>query len=63
MAYIYTYYYSKIWPITTLVQIRYKAWRFTTFLIILIFVLLNGVYIRVYIDYIGVVMGYIYAHI
>jgi len=33
-----------------LVQIRYKAWRFLiAFLIILIFVLLNGGYIRVYI--------------
>ena len=32
-----------------LVQIRYKAWRFlTAFLIVLIFVPLNGGYIRVY---------------
>jgi len=38
-----------IWPITALVQIRYKAWRFlTAFLIVLIFVPLNGGYMRAY---------------
>jgi len=58
-----------------LVQIRYKAWRFSTaFLIILIFVLLNEGYIRAYIAiyrgiyrpyrsnngvYIGVYIGHI----
>ena len=47
-----------------LVQIRYKAWRFlTAFRIILIFVLFNRVYIRVYIGYTGVVIGYIYTYI
>ena len=46
-----------------LVQIRYKAWRFlTAFLIVLIFVPLNGVYIRVYIGHIGAVIGHAYAH-
>jgi len=57
------YYYSKIWPITALVQIRYKAWRFTAFLIVLIFIPLNRVCIRVYINHIRVVIGYIYAYI
>ena len=52
------------WAITALVQIRYKAWRFlTAFLIVLIFVPLNGVYIRVYIGHMGAPIGYIYAYI
>jgi len=47
-----------------LVQIRYKAWRFlTAFRIILIFVPLNGVYIRVYMGHTGAAMGHACAHI
>jgi len=57
------YYCSKIWPITALVQIRYKAWRFTAFLIVLIFVPLNGACMRAYIGHMGAVMGHVYAHI
>jgi len=51
------HYYSKIWPITALVQIRYKAWRFTAFLIILIFIPLNGAYMRAYIAIYGGIYG------
>jgi len=41
-----------------LVQIRYKAWRFlTAFLIVLIFVPLNGGYIRAYIVIYGGIYG------
>jgi len=57
------HYYSQIWPITALVHIRYKAWRFlTAFLIVLIFVPLNGAYMRAYIGHMGAAMGHIYAH-
>jgi hypothetical protein len=64
MVYIYPY----IWPIapriTALVYIKYKAWRFlTAFRIILIFVPLNGVYMRAYIGHTGAAMGHAYAHI
>ena len=52
------------WAITALVQIRYKAWRFlTAFLIVLIFVPLNGAYIRAYIGHMGALIGHIYAYI
>jgi len=41
------------WAVTALVQIRYKAWRFlTAFLIVLIFVPLNGAYMRAHIGHI-----------
>ncbi len=57
-----------IWPfaprITALVQIRYKAWRFlTAFRIVLIFVPLNGAYMRAYIGHTGAAMGHACAHI
>jgi len=61
-----------------LVQIRYKAWRFlTAFLIVLIFVPLNGGYMRAYMaiyrgiygayrssngPYMGAAMGHVWAH-
>ncbi len=52
------------WAITALVQIRYKAWRFlTAFLIVLIFVPLNGGYIRAYMGHMGAAMGHTWAHI
>ncbi len=51
------YYCSKTWPITALVQIRYKAWRFTAFLIVLIFVPLNGACIRAYMAIYGGIHG------
>ena len=58
------HYCSKIWPIAALVHIRYKAWRFlTAFLIVLIFVPLNGACMRAYIGHMGAAMGYAYAHI
>jgi len=56
------YYCSKTWLITALVQIRYKAWRFTAFLIVLIFVPLNGACMRAYIGHMGAAMGHAYAH-
>ncbi len=64
VAYIYPY----IWPITpritALVQIRYKAWRFlTAFRIVLIFVPLNGAYMRAYMGHTGAAMGHAYAYI
>ena len=46
-----------------LVQIRHKAWRFlTAFLIVLIFVPLNGACMRAYIGHMGAAMGHAYAH-
>jgi len=46
-----------------LVQIRYKAWRFSTaFLIVLIFVPLNGGYMRAYMGHMGAAMGHACAH-
>ena len=46
------------WAITTLVQIRYKAWRFlTAFRIVLIFVPLNGAYMRAYMAIYGGIHG------
>ena len=61
------YYCSKIWPIapriTALVQIRYKAWRFLiAFRIVLIFVPLNGAYMRAYMGHTGAAMGHACAH-
>jgi len=47
-----------------LVQIRHKAWRFlTAFRIVLIFIPLNGAYMRAYIGHMGAAMGHICAHI
>ncbi len=47
-----------------LVQIRYKAWRFLiAFRIVLIFVPLNGAYIRAYMGHTGAAMGHVCAHI
>jgi hypothetical protein len=46
-----------------LVQIRYKAWRFLTdFLIVLIFVPLNGACMRAYMGHMGAAIGHAYAH-
>jgi len=46
-----------------LVQIRHKAWRFlTAFRIVLIFVPLNGAYIRAYMGHTGAAMGHVCAH-
>ncbi len=46
-----------------LVQIRHKAWRFlTAFLIVLIFVPLNGACIRAYIGHMGAAIGHACAH-
>jgi len=45
------------------VQIRHKAWRFLiAFLIVLIFVPLNGAYIRAHIGHMGAAIGHAYAH-
>ncbi len=47
-----------------LVQIRYKAWCFLiAFLIVLIFVPLNGGCMRAYMGHMGAAMGHTYAHI
>ncbi len=46
-----------------LVQIRHKAWRFlTAFLIVLIFVPLNGACMRAYIGHMGAAMRHACAH-
>ena len=46
-----------------LVQIRHKAWRFlTAFLIVLIFVPLNGACMRAYMGHMGAAIGHAYAH-
>jgi len=58
MAHVCAHYCSKIWPIAALVHIRHKAWRFlTAFLIVLIFVPLNGACMRAYIGHMGAAMG------
>jgi hypothetical protein len=63
MAYSYSYKLC-IASAKRLVQIRHKAWRFlTAFRIILIFVPLNGVYMRAYIGHTGAAMGHVCAHI
>jgi hypothetical protein len=62
---VYSYFY-KLYITSTkrLVQIKYKIKYFlTAFRIILIFILFNRVYIRVYINYTGVVIEYIYTYI
>ena len=47
-----------------LVQIRHKAWRFlTAFLIVLIFVPLNGACMRAYMGHMGAAIGHTWAHI
>jgi len=47
-----------------LVHFRNKAWRFlTAFRIVLIFVPLNGAYMRAYIGHTGAAMGHVCAHI
>ena len=52
------------WAVTALVQIRYKAWCFLiAFLIVLIFVPLNGGCMRAYMGHMGAAMGHTYAHI